>query len=83
MPKHLKDSHYWAAKQAGFGVDYQYPHNFKDGFVPQQYLPAGIKKKYYVPKERGHEKNMKRYLQMLQSLIEESKPGQDSAVHKD
>ena len=83
VPKHLKDSHYRAAKQAGFGVDYKYPHNFKDGFVLQQYLPAGMKKKYYVPKDRGHEKNMKHYLQMLQSLIEESKPGQDSAVHKD
>lgn len=83
VPKHLKDSHYQAAKKAGFGVDYKYPHNFKDGFVPQHYLPAGIKKKYYVPKERGHEKNMKRYLQKLQSLIEESKSGQDSAVQKD
>ena len=83
VPKHLKDSHYRAAKQAGFGVDYKYPHNFEEGFVSQQYLPAGLKKKYYVPTERGHEKNMKRYLQMLQSLIEESKPGQDSVVQKD
>ena len=83
VPKHLKDSHYAAAKQAGFGVDYKYPHNFKDGFVPQQYLPAQLKKKYYVPKERGHEKNMKQYLQKLQSLLEESKLGKDSVVQKD
>ena len=83
VPKHLKDSHYQAAKKAGFGVDYRYPHNFKDGFVPQQYLPAGKKKQYYAPKERGHEKNMKRYLQMLQTLIEESKHGQDSVAQKD
>ncbi len=83
VPKHLKDSHYRAAKQAGFGVDYKYPHNFKEGFVPQPYLPAGKKKKYYAPKERGHEKNMKRYLQMLQSLIEENKHDQGSVVQKD
>jgi putative ATPase len=83
VPKHLKDSHYAAAKQAGFGADYKYPHNFKEGFVPQQYLPAGIKKKYYVPNERGHEKNMKRYLQKLQSLIEESKSVEDRVVRKD
>ncbi|MHC4464569.1 MAG: replication-associated recombination protein A [Planctomycetota bacterium] len=43
VPKHLKDSHYPAAKKAGFGVDYKYPHNFKDGFVPQEYLPTVYK----------------------------------------
>jgi len=69
VPKHLKDSHYPAAKKAGFGVDYKYPHNFKDGFVPQEYLSATMKKKYYKPKEIGYEKNIKRYLQKLQTLI--------------
>ncbi|MHC4623429.1 MAG: replication-associated recombination protein A [Planctomycetota bacterium] len=73
VPKHLKDSHYRAAKKAGFGVDYVYPHNFKDGFVPQEYLPAEIKKKYYQAKEIGYEKNIRLYLQKLQTLIENSR----------
>jgi len=73
VPKHLKDSHYAAAKKMGYGVDYLYPHNFKEGFVPQDYLPAGVKKKYYQPKETGYEKNIKHYLQKLQSLIQSSK----------
>ena len=96
VPKHLKDSHYAAAKKAGFGVDYKYPHNFRDGFVPQEYLPAGVKKKYYIPKDVGYEKNIQRYLQKLQSLIknglspqfaskdaEVGKPSQNNAVKKD
>jgi len=83
VPVHLKDSHYPAAKKAGFGVDYKYPHNFKDGFVPQEYLPAVIKKEYYTPKERGYEKNMKHYLQKLQTLIQNSKPVESSKVDKD
>jgi putative ATPase len=83
VPKHLKDSHYAAAKKMGFGVDYKYPHNFKGGFVPQEYLPAAVKKKYYVPKEIGCEKNIKRYLQKLQSLIQNSKPVEDNTVKKD
>jgi len=82
VPVHLKDSHYPAAKKAGFGVDYKYPHNFKDGFVPQEYLPAATKKEYYKPTERGHEKNMKRYLQKLQTLIQNIKPVEDSAVEE-
>jgi len=96
VPKHLKDSHYAAAKKAGFGIDYKYPHNFRDGFVPQEYLPAGVKKKYYIPKDIGYEKNIQRYLQKLQSLIENGlpprlasrdaeagKPFQNNAVKKD
>jgi len=96
VPKHLKDSHYAAAKKAGIGVDYKYPHNFRDGFAPQEYLPAGIKKKYYIPKNIGYEKNIQHYLQKLQSLIENDlssryaskkagadKPSQNNAVKKD
>ncbi|MHC4117189.1 MAG: replication-associated recombination protein A [Planctomycetota bacterium] len=80
IPKHLKDSHYAAAKKAGFGVDYKYPHNFEGGFVPQEYLPAGFEKKYYVPKENGYEKDIQRYLQKLQTLIQNIEPVEDRAV---
>ncbi|MEE9371130.1 MAG: replication-associated recombination protein A [Sedimentisphaerales bacterium] len=73
VPKHLKDNHYRAAKKAGFGAGYKYPHSFKDGFVPQEYLPTAVRKKYYEPKEAGCEKNIKRYLQKLESLIQNSK----------
>lgn len=73
VPKHLRDSHYHGAKKLGHGVDYKYPHSYEHGFVPQQYLPAAMKKKYYVPKEIGYEKNIKRYLQRLQTLIETAK----------
>ncbi len=83
VPKHLKDSHYAAAKKAGFGADYKYPHNFEDGFVPQEYLPAAVKKKYYDPKEAGFEKNIRRYLQKLESLIQKSRPVEKNAQKKD
>jgi putative ATPase len=77
VPKHLKDSHYPAAKKLGYGADYKYPHNFKDSFVPQEYFPAGMKKKYYKPKEIGLEKSIKLYLQKLQTLIQNSKSTQE------
>jgi len=72
VPKHLKDSHYPAAKKLGYGADYKYPHDFKDGFVPQEYLP-GPGRKYYLPRDAGFEKNIKHYLQKLQTLIQNSK----------
>jgi putative ATPase len=74
VPKHLKDSHYPAAKKMGFGADYKYPHSFGEGFVVQDYLPAGARKKYYRPTERGYEKNIGYYLQKLEILIKESNP---------
>ena len=80
VPRHLKDSHYQAAKKAGFGAEYKYPHNFKGGYVPQRYLPRGFEKKYYVPKESGREKDIKRYLQKLQTLLQNAEPVGDNAV---
>jgi len=82
VPIYLKDSHYYGAKKMGYGADYKYPHNFEAGFVPQEYLPARPKKKYYLPKNAGYEKNIKHYLQKLQTLIkkheDESKKTADS-----
>ena len=75
VPKHLKDSHYAAAKKMGFGTEYKYPHNYEGGFVPQEYLPREIKKKYYRPSDRGYEKNIGEYLQNLQQLIKENEKG--------
>ncbi len=73
VPKHLKDSHYRAAKKMGFGADYKYPHSFDGGFVVQEYLPEGVAKNYYRPTERGYEKNIQHYLQKLKSLIQKSR----------
>ena len=83
VPKHLKDSHYPAAKQLGYGADYKYPHNYEDGFVPQRYFPAAMEQKYYQPKETGYEKNIRRYLQKLQRLIENAKALEQNSQTKD
>jgi len=76
VPPHLKDAHYPAARKAGFGVDYKYPHDYEDGFVAQEYLP-GPPKDYYVPRDAGQEKNIRRHLQRLQTLIDSSKTFQN------
>lgn len=72
VPKDLKDSHYVAAKKAGIGAGYKYPHSYEDGFVVQDYLPKEAKKEYYSPKNAGYEKNIGRHLQRLRSLIQNS-----------
>jgi len=69
VPKHLRDSHYRAAKKHGFGKGYKYPHNYPGGYVLQDYLPGIAKGTYYQPKQAGYEKNINRYLQKLETLI--------------
>ncbi|MFD1673339.1 replication-associated recombination protein A [Alicyclobacillus fodiniaquatilis] len=57
IPLHLKDAHYASAKKLGRGVDYQYPHDYPEGWVDQQYLPDALKgAQYFFPKEIGQEK---------------------------
>ena len=82
VPKHLKDSHYAGAKKMGFGLGYQYPHEYADGFVVQEYL-SGPPKRYYKPKTAGFESNIGRYLQKLQQLIEQHKRNTDQPTSKE
>jgi hypothetical protein len=43
-------------RQHGIGVGYQYPHDFEDADVDQQYLPDDLKdRRYYLPIEQGYE----------------------------
>ncbi|WP_025755284.1 replication-associated recombination protein A [Mycoplasmopsis cricetuli] len=42
IPKHLKDAHYASAVKLGDGIGYLYPHDFKDNWVNQDYLPKEI-----------------------------------------
>jgi putative ATPase len=79
VPVRLKDSHYPAAKKAGLGAQYKYPHNYEGGFVPQEYLP-GPPTKYYVPKNAGYEKIIGQRLQTLQSLIDNDKVRKNSTT---
>ncbi len=82
VPKHLKDSHYAAAKKAGIGRDYKYPHNYQEGYVPQTYL-SGPPQTYYRPVNRGYEKNMRSYLQTLQRLIQDNQTNKKIAGDED
>ncbi|AXU74979.1 recombination factor protein RarA [Clostridioides difficile] len=68
IPNSIKDAHYSGSKEIGRGCGYKYPHNFKNHYVKQQYLPESIKDSiYYIPQENKTEKNIKKYLEYLNS----------------
>ncbi len=68
VPDHLRDSHYKGAQSLNRGVGYQYPHNFDDAWVDQQYLPDKLKNThYYQPKATGkYEQALGQRYQQLQ-----------------
>ena len=55
VPFHLRDN----LNKFGKGLEYLYPHNYPNGYVKQQYLPAELMgSTFYFPKEAGFEKEI-------------------------
>jgi putative ATPase len=69
IPKHLRDTHYKAAKKLGHGQGYKYSHDYEGAYVPQAYLPEG--RIYYEPTENGLEKRVKERLDYWRKLFDE------------
>lgn len=66
VPLHLRNAPTELLKEAGYGKDYKYPHDFPDQFIKENYFPEGMKKKiFYKPQGKGYEKKIK---EMLKSL---------------
>jgi putative ATPase len=61
VPDHLRDAHYSGAKDLGFGVEYQYPHDFENGWVAQTYLPERlVGEHFFEPSFYGEEDSLVR-----------------------
>ena len=73
VPVYLKDAHYKGAKELGRGLTYKYAHDFPHHYVQQQYLPDEAKDEvFFTPGENGYEQKIRKYLDFLNDLKEES-----------
>lgn len=61
IPPHLRDCHYKSAAKLGHGVNYLYPHDYPDHYIPQQYLPDDIEHDFYKNSGIGYEASQKKY----------------------
>jgi putative ATPase len=63
VPLHLRNAPTKLMKELEYGKDYQYAHSDADAVTEMSCLPSALAdRKYYEPKERGFEKEIKRRL---------------------
>ena len=70
VPPHLRDAHYAGATKLGHGQGYRYSHEDPRGVVEQQYAPDEVDgKDYYVPTDRGAEREIRTRLERLRAVL--------------
>ncbi len=75
VPLHLRNAPTGLMRDLGYGRDYRYAHDFRDAYVPQQYLPDKLRgRRFYHPSERGYEQTVKRRLDHWRRLQAAGKP---------
>lgn len=68
IPKTLRDAHYSGSKKLSNGLDYKYPHNFKNNYITQQYLPDDIKNAvYYKYGDNKFERSTEEYWRKIKN----------------
>jgi putative ATPase len=73
-PKHIRNAPTKLMKEIGYGKGYAYDHDAEDGFSGQDYFPEGMKRPiYYLPPERGFERELKKRVEYFAKLREKRK----------
>jgi len=74
VPLHIRNAPTSLMEDLGYGKGYQYPHDFPDHFVEEEYLPENLKGKiYYHPSDQGFEREIKRRLEYWKRKKNEKK----------
>jgi putative ATPase len=64
VPLHIRNAPTSLMKDLGYGKGYQYPHDYPNHFVEEEYLPENLKgRTYYHPSDQGFEREIKKRLE--------------------
>lgn len=68
-PKHILNAPTKLMKELGYGKDYEYDHDSKDGFSGRNYFPDSMQRQcFYFPGERGFEREIAKRLAFWNKL---------------
>ncbi len=74
VPMHIRNAPTKLMEHLGYGKGYQYAHDYKDAFTPQEHLPDQLAGTiYYSPTQRGYEKTIKERLDKWRMLKKNKK----------
>ncbi|OIP82891.1 MAG: AAA family ATPase [Rhodobacterales bacterium CG2_30_65_12] len=74
-PKHILNAPTKLMQDEGYGAGYAYDHDAPDAFSGQNYFPDGMKRGvYYLPVERGFERELKKRVAWFAKLRSERQP---------
>jgi putative ATPase len=74
VPLHIRNAPTALMKDLGYGRGYRYAHDFKDGYVQQDYLPDAIAgERFFSPADRGYEKTIGNRLKHWRSMKAKSR----------
>lgn len=74
VPMHIRNAPTQLMKNLGYSKGYKYDHDYEGGYAAQQYFPDKlIGTIFYMPTERGYEKNIKQRLDQWRNLRNKNK----------
>lgn len=74
-PKHILNGATSLMKDQGYGAGYAYDHDAEDAFSGQNYFPDTMNRpEFYVPVERGHERELKKRVDYFAKLRAKREP---------
>jgi len=74
VPLHIRNAPTKMMEDLGYGKGYKYAHKFPDAYVPQEYLPEGLRGRvFYNPSDRGYEKTIQERLTRWRRLRQGTK----------
>ncbi len=69
VPLHLRNAPTSLMREAGHGRGYKYAHDFDEGIVAQQNVPANLAgRRYYTPTDRGFEAELTSRLERIRAI---------------
>jgi putative ATPase len=78
VPLHIRNAPTSLMRNLGYGTGYQYPHDYPDHFIEEEYLPENLRgRTYYHPSDQGFEKEIKRRLEYWRRRKNNKKEGKE------
>jgi putative ATPase len=73
VPLHLRNAPTRLMSDLGYGKGYRYAHDFEEGVIGQQNLPASLAgRRYYEPTNRGLEAELRKRMDRIRAIYEQT-----------